>query len=101
VKFTKHIPGFVDMERPPPFDFTTKEELVSNEQISGWSEKRSDSDPFHRFSISVQPSYDGRAPKHHLMAELNEGTTWWVVGYIEATEEELASLELPTWEAKK
>lgn len=82
--FRQHIPGFVDHTVPSePLPFRTKEELLALPEVASWKEVAS----FYRFSVAdpvTNPT---------LMAELDEGQKWWVVGYLESAE----GLGLPDW----
>lgn len=84
--FRQHIPGFVDGVNSAEFDFDTLEELLASAVVKRWLE-----DPlFHRYS------YAERGTETLLMAETDEGFSWWVVGYITG----VGRLDLPKWEAK-
>jgi hypothetical protein len=84
-KVVQHVPGCVDIdpEDIERAEFNTQEELLAIPWIARWAEKKN----FHRFSISKSKI------DNHLMAELDEGRVWWVVGYLSDREH----LSLPIW----
>ena len=51
---------------------------------------------FHRFSISKYSDHPGY--EYTLMAEYDDGKTWWVIGYLDENE---IIKELPIWEVPK
>ncbi len=80
----QHIPGFVsgfDLEDLP---FDTLEELLAMPFVARWTERPK----FHRFSLD-------RVRGFHLMAEIDNGWTWWVVAILDRDVP-----ELPGWVAK-
>lgn len=99
MKFTQRVHGGVDLgnEKPYSFEFETVEELVSNEYVQRFSKSYDDS-KFYRFSLSeMDPVYSNHQFDTTLMAESNEGTLWWCVGYIDHG----INLPLPKWEPKR
>lgn len=69
MKFRFHIPAFMDVEPLPDAPYETIEELLKHQRVASWS-----TDPgFYRYSLC-----DG----HRLMAELDGGKKWWVIGYL-------------------
>jgi len=80
-RFRPHIPNCVDIDKPPDVAFDTLEELLSIPRIKQWKDKPS----FYRYSI---------ADNNTLMAELNSGYEWWVIGYV------YGLVDLPRWEPK-
>ena len=82
---TQHIPGFADSgQQPDRAEFSTLEELERIPFVARWKTPP-DGATFYRFSKSDR----------HLMAELNSGSTFWVVGYLADAD----SVDLPTWRA--
>lgn len=80
--FKQHIPGFISGVDPVSFPFSSLDELLQNEIIRRWA-----TDPaFYRFSLS---------DKDTLMAEMDGGKKWWVVGFIK--DGDATSLVLPAW----
>jgi len=71
-KFTQYIPGFARDDRDEPFsaEFEALEELLNIPHVKRWSKDRD----FNYYALS---------DKHYLMAVLNDGFEWWVVGRIE------------------
>lgn len=90
-----HIPAFIDTDRPSSLEFSSIEELLEFDFVK---RKRTADDNFHQFSISFYPGHPGFGTR--LMAEYNEGYTWWVVGRIEGDDFEKMNT-LPQWEAKE
>lgn len=82
--FTQHIPSFVDQrEAPKPDKFSTTEELLELQAVKQW--KRN-------------PEFSHFAMKDNaLMAILDDGFSWWVVGFIKHPEQ----VNLPQWEGWK
>lgn len=81
----QHIPGFVDGIEPAEATFSTLDELLSVPFVARFREIVDPGKPFHRFSYSE----DGNL----LMAEYDEGRSWWVVGYLREAVD-----GLPNWE---
>ena len=81
----RHFPVYVDSE-PCSQSFNTLEELLNIDWVNIWATCKD----FYRFSISVGNS------RPMLMAELRDGYSWWVLGYLE----NLDGIDLPKWEAK-
>ena len=88
MKITQHIPSFIEGPTPKTHYFDTLKELLLADWIQGWSTE----EKFFRFSIS-----DYTKTLKLLMAELNDGKKWWVVGYIKGYDK---NLELPIFEPK-
>jgi hypothetical protein len=80
----QHIPTFVDTDRDPPdrAEFSTLAELEAIPFVARWK-MNADGDTFHRFSKS----------ENCLMAELNGGRDFWVVGFIADPD----AVNLPIW----
>lgn len=86
-RIVQHIPAFVElMDDPiPEATFESLEDLLNVAFVKRWSESKR----FYRFSYK----------RGLLMAELEGGTKWWVVGRMtNFSEEMLKSLNLPQWE---
>lgn len=82
----QHIPNFVSGFNPAIEEFKTLDELLNLDFVKRFS----DGDPnFYRFSVK---DYVTRV---HLMAEYDEGRTWWVVGYINGIAKD--DIGLPQW----
>lgn len=80
----EYIPLFIDTDHEPVTDSVeTLDELMALPWVKKWTQVEN----FHRFSVAqntVQPS---------LMAEFNNGLTWWVTGFFKGS----VPPELPTW----
>ena len=80
-KVYQYIPAFYDArERPTPIEYKTKEDLLEIDFIRRWS----------KYSTFFKFSYDGK----HLMAELDNGYTWYVIAIVEGVE----TLGFPAWD---
>ena len=71
--------------------FQNQQELLNISFVKSWA-KYPD---FYRYSISNNENYGGKAM---LMAELDGGKKWYVIGYL--NEEDVRALELPEWKPK-
>lgn len=78
-KVKRHIPSFCSAIPKEEENFSNLDELFSIEWISIWTRVNN----FYRFSKS----------KDLLIAELNKGNNWWVIGYIKYPE----LVDLPEW----
>ena len=78
MEIRQHIPNFVDGFKPKTMKFDDAEELKDIEFVKRWSENKD----FFKYSLS----------DNYLMAEINEGTGWYVIGRIEG---DLGNLDLP------
>jgi hypothetical protein len=75
------MPGYCDFEYDKSkIEFNTLEELINIDFVKHWMNLKD----FYRFSISPE--------RDLLMAELNNGAEWWVIGYLEN-----ANIHLPIW----
>ena len=93
--FKKYTPLFFEGFDEEDFYFDTLEELLSNDLVANWTRNPFDLingikparpyEEFHKFSMS----------ENKLMAELEEGYEWWIVGFIKYPER----LNLPGWKA--
>lgn len=83
--FRQHIPNFVTAD-PFEFEFNSLDELFSHE----WLKDRMLDNKFHRFS---QNEYHGSL---HLMQEIDEGYSWWVLGGVKG----VTDIGLPKWKTK-
>lgn len=90
MKFEKHIPSFVDCERIELVEVNNLDDILDLNKAF------SNSKNFHRFSLVRGIRLNDRAT---LMAEMDNGYSWWVCGYISPIEEAI-SLNLPEWESK-
>jgi hypothetical protein len=82
-KFIRHIPNFVDVDDRSVFDpveFEATEDLLNIPVVKGWLEQVD----FSHFAMSDE----------HLMAILDDGFHWWVVGRVEKPER----IDLPRWD---
>lgn len=77
-RIVRHLPGYIDFD-PECVGFNTLEELLNIDWVKWWSKQSN----FHRYS------YDS-----YLMAEFDEGYTWYAIGMLRN------SVNLPKWEAK-
>ena len=78
LKFTQHIPGFVDGVKPKTIEFSTTEELLRH--------------PFFR-RIAEQPGFSHFAFDEPYILEISEdGFKWWVLGSVNAL------VTLPKWD---
>ena len=90
IRFKQYLPGYFDpinIERRE-ICVLTPEEFFADDIIARWASYPD----FHRWSFSPQPG--GYPP--HLMAELDGGRRWRVVGYVL---DGLKKLNLPEWSA--
>jgi hypothetical protein len=84
--FTQHVPAMVDLgdSSPIQFEFSSLEELLSHEYVKRFSKED------HSWQCSYKKYPGGRDT---LMTVKNDGSFWWVVGYIT----DGAALNLPAW----
>lgn len=81
MKFTVHIPDFVETREPRPvYEFNSLDELKEIPNVKAASERKG----FSHFALSDQ----------HLMEVSDEGRHWWVLGHID----DPSSLGLPAWD---
>lgn len=78
----QHRPAYFTGFNNEVVSFTTTDELLAIPFVAGFR----DLDGFHRHSVSR----DG--VRLMLMAELNDGRKWWVIGYLDED-----CPDLPTW----
>ena len=95
----QHMPNFVSID-PQEAEFETLEDLMNVEFVKRWTDNGW-GDAFHRFSIShddwmVKYGYEDYM---HLMAEMDGGEKWYVVGYIYGSSPE--EIGLPEWKMVK
>lgn len=83
-RFRFHLPGFMSVEPPDDVDYATVPELLANERVANWQKHAN----FHRY---VWDQLNGDV--HILMAELDGGKEWWVIGYMS----ESPGDALPRW----
>lgn len=85
-QITQYLPAYVEtMGEPAPCaEFKTVAELEAIPFVARWKVS-ADGNEFHRFSLS----------ENCLMAELNGGRNFHVVGFIKHP----SALDLPTWTA--
>jgi len=69
----------------PCVEFATQDDLLKHDDVKRWS----DEDTFSHFAMS----------HNHLMAILDDGYTWWLVGYLTLATKGL--IDLPKWEGGK
>lgn len=87
-RIKQHLPGFMDpfAYTPKVVEFNTQEELFEIPWVRNWEVPISSGKLFYRWSLSDS----------NLMAEFDEGYSWYVVGYILNPD----ALDLPKWEAR-
>ena len=73
----QHIPNYVSGVDPETVEFNTLSELLDISFVKHWRDWTDRS--FHQYSV-CEESW-GTV----LMAEYNNGTKWWVVGYLKDT----------------
>jgi hypothetical protein len=83
----QRVPNWADVE-PKHADFETLENLLKIDWVERWATHPK----FHQFSISTEDKYESFGGL--LMVELEEGTKWWVIGFLRSVE----GLSLPEWE---
>jgi len=93
MEITQYFPNFVSGFEPEIVKFDDAEELKEIEFVKRWS----DDDEFLKYSISEDDFYHSYG-YCHLMAELDNGKKWFVVGKITG---DVNKLDLPKWEMKK
>jgi hypothetical protein len=87
MKYKQHIPTFCDGFEPIKIECNNTEELLKHESL-----QRHTTDPdFFRFSQDKHQNIS----IYYLMLELKEGTSWWVLGYVDT------DMGLPKWEPKE
>lgn len=98
MKIRQHIPSFVTGADSKEIEFKTVEELLDIDWIKSWAEPTDENGrKFYRWSIdhcNVSNSYDIR---NTLMIEKDEGTWWWVVGYLDNDATAYLKTKLPEW----
>lgn len=94
---TKHYPNWVDRrggdgdDIPPECDsFTCTEDLLTIPWVKDWEKMGG----FFQFSLSLSR---GTGISHYLMAELDKGESYWVVGMLTGID----GVILPEWKAPK
>jgi len=95
----QHMPNFVSID-PKEAEFETLEDLMNVEFVKRWTDNRW-GDVFHRFSTDYDPWYaeHGYDDSVTLMAELDGGKIWYVVGHIYGLSPE--EIGLPKWKMVK
>jgi len=106
MKIVKHTPGFADDLRVPReiVEFQTLAELLDIDYVV----KSTTLEGFVKLSraelhlVNVQEAHRPLEDEYyfHLMAEVDEGYSWWVLGMVYGTMPELATLTLPNWQGK-
>ncbi len=84
----QHIPNFVSGIASVTWHFQGRDELLNIDFVKRWT-----GEDFHQFSVADY--YDCLL----LMAELDGGNKWYVVGYIRGITKD--DLGLPEWEKPK
>jgi len=92
MRITQHRPAFCSGFTNEVVEFKTTEELLNIPFVKKFSDKIDDTN-FYRYSLSAH------GYRKLLMAEYNEGTIWWVVGYID--DWNLYDFKLPDWKPIK
>lgn len=83
-KFRQYIPGFVSGVEPKVHDFESTEQLLAFPEVQEWAKDWPDEGwKFNRFSLSG----------NRLMAELDSGFRWHVVGFLDSVE----GIQIPQW----
>lgn len=93
MKIQRHIPNCCRDgcdPLPEPVEFNDLQELMDIDFVKQWSENPT----FFRYSISVE-----KVLYHDtlLMAEMEEGKSWWVIGYLSG--ENIEDMQFPHWHA--
>jgi hypothetical protein len=91
-KITQHYPNFCEGFKAKTKSFESLEELLSIK----WVDKFSQRPNFHQFSISKYSDVKGK--EYILMAEYDNGNSWFVVGYLDDSK---IIEDLPVWEPKE
>ena len=84
-KLKRRRPGYFTGFEDTEHEFNTLEEMLEIDWIDGFTKQHN----FHQFSIGDKSNIG----KPALMAELNEGESWWVIGWLDHAVE-----GLPKWE---
>lgn len=94
--FRAHRPGWIDGDELPIFQFTELNALLNSEWVNRFATR----EDFSGFAISIVAVYgDSSLPvNNRFMATYKNGTVWRVVGYVNASPEDLG---LPKWESNK
>lgn len=87
-RFIEHHPNWYDSDEYFTLNFNTTDELLQCEYVARYK-KDTDADKFYQYSLSI----DKYSPPM-LMAEYNNGTSWWCLGKLRTTD----GLNLPKWE---
>mgnify|MGYP006263458053 CR=1 FL=1 len=91
IKIKQHIPGFVDGMEPAHDVVVSLEALLALPYVGIWTEGEIEIPPFHQFSIAKPEGLEDGAAL--LMAEMDKGREWYVVGYLQSDE----PINLPIW----
>jgi hypothetical protein len=96
-RIIQHIPAYVSGFENKTRGFASLNELLNIDFVNRFRQLPNGlNDPnFYRFSVSKHSDYEGY--EYVLMAELHNGTSWYVIGYLNDTE---IIKELPIWEPK-
>jgi hypothetical protein len=94
-KIKQYKPAFFSGFDKETKEFNSLEELFAIQWVDSFANSSFKNMPplFYRFSVSQRPD------QIVLMAEFDEGNSWWVVGYIELNNENDQSIinKLPKW----
>ena len=94
--YRERVPAFVDRDNLEEYEFSKWEDAYNNIQAL---QRFKSSQGFTRFSTTPFSSFPEHIyTKRHLMAEFNNNDTWYVIGTITGTKEEIESLPLAIWE---
>lgn len=85
--FSPHFPHYIKAKKSSSVVFHTLEDLLNIDHVSKFKISKFQEKPFFRFSLSKETD-----KKYILMAEYDNGKSWWVVGFINQNIE-----DLPTW----
>jgi len=98
MKVEQHIPNFCDEFKLAQSYFTNTKELLNIKWIKSFASDKN----FYRFSIhrDVSEMLDkSDKPQHTLMAEYENGLTWWVIAFIR--NKNISGInDLPEWKPK-
>ena len=89
-KIKQHRPAYFTGFETLEVEFDDLDSLLDIEWVKNFTKCWDSDNTFYRFSVVREDNYG-----YKLMAELNEGKKWWVVGFINTDVE-----ELPDWSPK-
>jgi len=92
MKYKEYRPNFVTGYKDLEFEFHTMDDLLSKECVATNFSK---GDTFDHFSLSVTEFTHLMKDKILSLMAMTKDGKWYVTGYLEGTEEEIAALRLP------